>query len=224
VLRILTANLLFGRAEAKSVIELIGRQQADVLCVQELTDEAADKLAQAGLEDLLPHQVTQPVPHRTRCSIYARYPLHGDPLAAGGSAIRCSAWLDVPSGPSVEVACIHSAPPKPAWSRAAAARWRGHLARLPAAGSSPRILAGDFNATLDHTQFRQLLHRGYVDTASQAGNGLSFTWGPRSGRRPALLALDHVLVDPRCAVVATSAHRLAGTDHRALYAELRLPA
>jgi endonuclease/exonuclease/phosphatase (EEP) superfamily protein YafD len=41
---------------------------------------------------------------------------------------------------------------------------------------------------------------------------------------PALLAIDHVLTDRRCAVVTTSAHRLTGSDHRALYVELRLPA
>src|SRR5580692_3472613 len=89
--------------------------------------------------------------------------------------------------------------------------------------SCPRCPAGDFNATLDHAQFRRLLSRGYLDAASQAGNGLSFTWGPRPGRRPTLLTIDHVLVDRRCAVLTTSAHWLPGSDHRALYAELRLP-
>jgi endonuclease/exonuclease/phosphatase (EEP) superfamily protein YafD len=39
-----------------------------------------------------------------------------------------------------------------------------------------------------------------------------------------VLAIDHVLIDRRCAVLTTSAHRLTGSDHRALYAELRLPA
>ena len=87
-----------------------------------------------------------------------------------------------------------------------------------------RILAGDFNATLDHAQFRRLLRRGYADAASQAGHGLSLTWGPQPDRRLTLLAIDHVLIDRRCAVVTTSAHWLAGSDHRALYAELRLPA
>jgi endonuclease/exonuclease/phosphatase family metal-dependent hydrolase len=95
---------------------------------------------------------------------------------------------------------------------------------VPAPGQLPRILAGDFNATLDHAQFRQLLRRGYADAASQAGHGLSFTWGPWPERGPALLAIDHVLTDRHCAVVTTSAHLLAGSDHRALYAELRLPA
>jgi endonuclease/exonuclease/phosphatase (EEP) superfamily protein YafD len=223
VLRVLTANLLVGRAVAEVVAELVGRMHADVLFVQELTGEAAARLQRAGLGDLLPHRVTQPVPRGTLCSIYARYPLRGGPPAAPGSAARCTARLDLPSGQLVELACVHAAPPRPPWSPGATARWRSQLSALPAPGDSPAILAGDFNATLDHVQFRRLLHRGYVDAASQVGNGLSATWGPRPGQRLALLALDHVLTDRRCAVLTTSAHWLAGSDHRALYAELRLP-
>jgi len=224
VLRVLTANLLAGRAGARAVAELACRTRADVLFVQELTGEAAARLQRAGLGDLLPHRMAQPIPHGTRASIYARYPLRSEPAAAPPSAARCTARLDLPSGQSVHLACIHAAPPKPPWSPGATARWRHQLSALPAPGDSPTILAGDFNATPDHAQFRQLLRRGYVDAASQAGHGLSPTWGPRPGRRPALLAIDHVLIDRRCAVLTTSAHWLPGSDHRALYAELRLPA
>jgi endonuclease/exonuclease/phosphatase (EEP) superfamily protein YafD len=224
VLRVLTANLLAGRAEAEVVAELVRRKHADVLFVQELTDEAAARLQQAGLGDLLPHRVTQPVSHGTRGSIYARHPLRGEPFAAPVSAARCTARLDLPSGQFVQLACIHAAPPKPPWSPGATVRWRSQLAALPAPGDSPRILAGDFNATFDHAQFRRLLRRGYADAASQAGHGLSLTWGPPRAPRMTLLAIDHVLTDRRCAVITTSAHWLAGSDHRALYAELRLPA
>jgi endonuclease/exonuclease/phosphatase (EEP) superfamily protein YafD len=223
VLRVVTANLLAGRAVAEAVAGLACRTNADVLFVQELTCDAAARLQRAGLGDLLPYGVTQPVPHGARGSIYARYPLRGGPPAAPPSAARCTARLDLPSGQFVELACIHAAPPKP-WSPGATARWRSQLSALPAPGSSPRILAGDFNATLDHAQFRRLLRRGYADAASQAGHGLSPTWGPQPGRRLTLLAIDHVLIDRRCAVLTTSAHWLTGSDHRALYAELRLPA
>jgi endonuclease/exonuclease/phosphatase family metal-dependent hydrolase len=219
----LTANLLAGRAGAQAVVELAGRTHADVLFVQELTSGAAGRLQQAGLSDLLPHLATQPS-HGTRGSIYARYPLRGEPVAAPVSAARCTARLELPSGQSVQLTCIHTAPPRPPWSPGATARWRSQLSALPAPGDSPCILAGDFNATLDHAQFRRLLRRGYADAAGQAGHGLSLTWGPRPGQRPTLLAIDHVLIDRRCAVLTTSAHWLAGSDHRALYAELRLPA
>ncbi len=225
VLRVLTANLLVGRAAADAVVELARRKHVDVLFVQELTDQAAAGLARAGLSDLFAHQVAQPTPRGTRGSgIYARYPLSGGPPTEPMSAVRCTARLELPSGPFVQLACVHSPPPKPPWSACATARWRSQLSALPPPSDSPLILAGDFNATLDHAQFRQLLRRGYVDAASEVGNGLALTWGPQPHRQLALLAIDHVLLDRRCAVLTTSVHRLIGSDHRALYAELRLPA
>jgi endonuclease/exonuclease/phosphatase (EEP) superfamily protein YafD len=225
VLRVVTANLLRGRAVAEVITELAHRKHADVLFVQELTAQAAARLQRAGLGDLLPHRVIQPMRHGASGSgIYARYPLRGGPPAGAESAARCIAWLDLPSGQSAQLACIHAAAPRPARSPGSTARWRGQLSALPSPGDKPLILAGDFNATLDHAQFRRLLRRGYVDAASQAGNGLVPTWGPQPDRRLALLAIDHVLLDQRCAALATSAHWLTGSDHRALYVELRLPA
>jgi endonuclease/exonuclease/phosphatase family metal-dependent hydrolase len=92
---------------------------------------------------------------------------------------------------------------------------------LPAAADPPRVLADDFNATADHAHFRRLLRMGHVDAAGVTGNGLVPAWGPQG--KAALLTLDHVLVDPRCAVLATSVHPLPGSDHRAVCAEFRLP-
>jgi endonuclease/exonuclease/phosphatase (EEP) superfamily protein YafD len=225
VLRVLTANLLVGRAAADAVVELADRQQVDALFVQELSCEAAASLEQAGLGDVLAHQVTQPMAEGTRGSgIYARHPLSGGPPGRLYSAARCTARLDLPSGQFVQLICIHTPAPKPPWAPRAAARWRAQMSALPAPGDIPFILAGDFNATLDHAQFRRLLNLGYVDAASQAGHGLALTWGPKPHRRLTLLAIDHVLADRRCAVLTTSVHRLTGSDHRALYAELRLPA
>jgi endonuclease/exonuclease/phosphatase family metal-dependent hydrolase len=223
VLRILTSNLLVGRAEADVIVELVSSKHADVLFVQELSDDAETRLQQAGLGELLPHRVTQNVRHGTRGSIYARYPLRAGPPGPV-SAARCTAWLGLPSGQCVHLTCVHAAPPRPPWSPEATVRWRSQLSALPAPGDGPHILAGDFNATLDHAQFRELLRDGYVDAASQAGHGLSFTWGRHPDRRPTLLAIDHVLVDRHCAVITTSAHRVPGSDHLALFAKLRLPA
>jgi endonuclease/exonuclease/phosphatase family metal-dependent hydrolase len=223
VLRVLTANLRLGRAEAGPVVELARRTGADVLFVQELTHDAAARLDKAGLGDLMPNDLTEPVAVGGRGSgIYARFPL-GDGLAVAPSALaQPAARLDLPSGRSVQLVCVHSLPPRP-WSRRAVDNWRSELSMLPSLGGIPVILAGDFNATLDHAPFRALLRRGFVDAASQAGKGLVPTWGPEPGGRPGLLAIDHILIDPRCAVLAISVHPLPGSDHRGVYAELRLP-
>lgn len=81
------------------------------------------------------------------------------------------------------------------------------------------VMAGDFNATLDHAVMRDL--GGCVDAGVQGGIGGLATW-PTSTRTTLFGAtIDHVLVDEaawrtsRAEVV-----EVAGSDHRALVVEL----
>jgi len=223
-LRLLTSNLLVGRANAEALARLVISTGADVLFLQELTEGAAARLQNAGLGDVLPYQVLDPTAKGPKGSgIWARYPM-GEGLAVPqASRSRPVARLEIPGGQSVQLVCVHLRPPRPLRSPSGAARWRTEMAMLPGPGDVPVIMAGDFNATIDHAQFRSLLRLGYVDAAVQAGRGLVPTWGPRPGGELAMLAIDHILLDPRCAVRTVSAHKLPGTDHRALYAQIRLP-
>jgi len=222
VLRVLTANLLAGRASESAVAGLVQRNSADVLFLQELTGAAATRLRQAGLDQLLPHEMTDVKDTGPRGSgIFARFPLSSGLSLAPATMAQPTARLELPGGQRVDLVCVHPCAPAPPSLRRNVARWRQELANLPPPADPPRVLAGDFNATADHAQFRQLLRTGHVDAASQAGKGLVPTWGPAG--KPALLTIDHVLVDPRCAVLAASVHFVPGSDHRAVYAEFRLP-
>ena len=231
-LRVLTANLFISRVAADPLVQLVAATGTEVLFLQELTDDAVADLDRAGIARLLPHRVIEPVAQGPRGNgIYSRYPLRDErdsartPLRSREyrhSAARPVCELALPSGGAVRLGCVHTRAPTPNRPQHAAARWRSQLIQLPAPGDLPLILAGDFNATLDHAHFRALLSRGYIDAARQVGHGLVMTWGPTPSSR-ALLALDHVVADSRCAVHATSVHQLPGTDHRAVYAELQLP-
>jgi endonuclease/exonuclease/phosphatase (EEP) superfamily protein YafD len=218
VLRVLTANLFAGRADAGAVVALARRAGADVLFLQELTADVVARLRQAGLGDLMPWEVTEFRGGLRGSGIYSRFPLgEGPPLAP---AARPAAILELPGGEAAELVCVHPRPPKPPWPQGVA-RWRQQLAVLAPPGDLPRVLAGDFNATVDHAVFRRVLRLGYADAGLQAGNALAPTWGPAG--KPALITIDHVLVDQRCAVRASSVHAVPGSDHRAVYAEVRLP-
>jgi endonuclease/exonuclease/phosphatase (EEP) superfamily protein YafD len=229
VLRVVTANLMHGRAAEEAVVSLVRRSGADVLFLQELNETAVISLKQAGLTDLLPHEIVDVRGASARGSgIYAKYPLSNGLSIAPISTAQPTARLELPGGQRADLICVHPHPPKPPWSRRNAARWREELTVLPPpadpAADAPRVLAGDFNATADHAHFRDLLRLGHVDAASQVGKGLAPTWapwGPWGG--PGVLTIDHVLVDPRCTVLAASVHRLPGTDHKAVCAEFRLP-
>jgi endonuclease/exonuclease/phosphatase family metal-dependent hydrolase len=219
-LRVVTVNLYYGRAHAESVVARVRQAGADVLFVQELTADAVTRLKQAGLEDLMPHTQLEPRIGRSRGSgIYSRFPLGEGPPVPPTRSAHPTATAELPGGESVDLICAH--PSAPALARGGSIRWRSELAGLPPPGERPRVIAGDFNATLDHAAFRGVLRLGYVDAARQTGSGLIRTWGP-PGKR-ALLTIDHVLVSRGCAVLAYSVHIIPGSDHRAVYAEIRLP-
>jgi endonuclease/exonuclease/phosphatase family metal-dependent hydrolase len=220
-LRVLTVNLFVGRADAEAVVARVRRAGADVLFLQELTADAETRLKQAGLEDLMPHAQVE---HRNGgpggSGIYSRLPLGDGPSLPSTYAAQPTALLELPGGEEVELICVH--PRAPALRRGGSALWRAELAVLPPPGKRPRVVAGDFNSTVDHAAFRDVLRLGYADAALETGNGRTPTWGPPE-KHP-LLTIDHVLVSRGCAVPAYSVHVVPGSDHRAVYAEIRLPA
>jgi endonuclease/exonuclease/phosphatase family metal-dependent hydrolase len=220
VLRVVTLNMWYGRADADATVALARELGADVLFLQELTADAERRLKQAGLADLLPHACTDVRPAGEGCGIYSRYPLGEGPSLKPVRNAQPTALLELPGGEAVELVCVHSCAPMMAHG-GRAAQWRQELRGLhPHAPGLPRIAAGDFNATLDHAAFRELLRSGYADAARQTGTALAPTWGPPG--RPALLTLDHVLVNRDCAVLACAVHTVPGSDHRAVYAEIQL--
>jgi endonuclease/exonuclease/phosphatase (EEP) superfamily protein YafD len=219
-IRVLSGNLMFGRVAPEYLYALIKRTHADVVSLQELTPDEVDGLGKAGLGRLLPYQNLDPRWEADGSGIYSRFPLKTLPPQPGTSVAMPKAEVDLPGGRRLEVTAVHPLPPI---SRSAFGRWRHDLRGLPAADPDGpvRVLAGDYNASLDHVMLRSVIGRGYVDVADQAGEGLNPTWGVSMYGPP--LSLDHILVDRRCAVRRVSIHDLPGSDHRAVLAELRLP-
>jgi endonuclease/exonuclease/phosphatase (EEP) superfamily protein YafD len=86
-----------------------------------------------------------------------------------------------------------------------------------------RVLAGDFNATLDHAALRRLIDTGYRDAASVVGAGLRPSWPYDEKWFMPGVTLDRILADRRIDVRAARPYRIRGSDHKALYAELVLP-
>jgi endonuclease/exonuclease/phosphatase family metal-dependent hydrolase len=227
VLRVLSANMYFGEGDAEVIVALVREAGADVLCLQELTADAVTRLRQAGLDELMPHTLLElrgSKPASNGSGIYSRFPLGEGPAVPPSMMAQPTALLELPDGDEVELMCVHPcAPGVRRWG--GPTRWHAELKALPPPGKLPRVLAGDFNSTLDHAVFRGVLRLGYADAAQQTGNALVPTWqwpGKNDGKR-ALLPLDHVLVSPGCAVRAFSVHAVPGSDHRAVYVEIQLP-
>ncbi|MGK5443951.1 endonuclease/exonuclease/phosphatase family protein [Micromonospora sp. URMC 105] len=224
-LRLLTANLLKGSADARTLVGLVRRHRVDVLAVQEFTPEASAALDREGLAELLPHRQLNPEVGTTGSGLYARWPLAGGGFRrnVGFQFTQAYATVAAPGAPPVRVESAHPAAP---YGVEVVDEWFTDLRAQPRAtpDGPVSILAGDFNATLDHAPLRALLASGYVDAADAAGAGLRGTWGPYDGDPIPPVTIDHVLVDRRIAVRSVSVHPVPGSDHRAVLAELRLPA
>jgi endonuclease/exonuclease/phosphatase (EEP) superfamily protein YafD len=221
--RVMTANLLTGAADPAALVGLVRAHRVDVLALQEFTPAAEAELARLGLTEMLPHQKANAEVGATGSALYSRFPLKdtGTRRNEGGFS-QAYGTAEVPGGTAL---IIESAHPMSPYSLATLDSWRTDLmAEPPATPKGPlRVLAGDFNATLDHAPLRKLLDSGYVDAADAVGAGLTGTWGPYDGDRIPPVTIDHVLVDRRIGVRAVSVHPLSGSDHRPVLAVLSLP-
>ncbi|MFG1944835.1 endonuclease/exonuclease/phosphatase family protein [Nonomuraea sp. NPDC048826] len=220
-LRVLAANLMVGSADTGELMALVSRVRPDVLALQELTPGAMERLEKAGLREALPYAVTRPRSGVGGSALYARHPLVPGEAIEHGRFGQARAELAHPGGARVDLVSVHPCAPK-RYGRQPC--WRTGLEALPRAGGTLRVLAGDFNATLDHLLMRELLASGYRDAADVTGHGLRTTW-PQGGWGPVPgVAIDHVLADARVGVRSFAVHALRGTDHHPVSAVLTLPA
>jgi endonuclease/exonuclease/phosphatase (EEP) superfamily protein YafD len=200
-LTVMSVNLNHGRAHPERIIELVRSLRIDLLVLVESTPAIEDRLA-----GLLPHRIT-PMPG---AAIYSHHPVDG-----GGT-------VHVPGARPLLVTPVHTQSPN---NPMVAGAWIRDLAGVPAAtpDGPVRLLAGDFNATLDHALLRAVLRTGYLDVASRCGRGLAGTW-PYDDRPLPPVAIDHLLADRRIGISGFGAHAVSGSDHRAISATLTIPA
>ncbi|MFI7640284.1 endonuclease/exonuclease/phosphatase family protein [Nonomuraea sp. NPDC049400] len=218
--RVMTINMLFGRADAVTIMKLVHEFTPDVLSTQELTPGAVSDLDSAGLAEVMPHRVLLDEWSAGGSGIYSKHPLEAlpDRMPPVGHHMP-AALISLPGGRPIELIDAHPYPPL----GGQVTEWSEALAAFPSASPDRiRIIAGDFNASLDHAAMRRLLARGYKDAADMVGAGLIPTW-PANKRVPPIITIDHVLVDQRVGVQEVSVRDVPGTDHRAVLAALTVP-
>lgn len=216
---VLSTNIHHGTADPSAVLALVERYDPDLLSVQELTPSFARELSDAGLGGHLPHSVLETHRNTSGAGLYSRFAMRKLP-SPGRFVFRMPrAELSLPDGSHLRVVGIHPYPPQ--LNRTS--EWEESLESLPSAGAgTPWLLAGDFNATLDQSQLRDVLGRGYRDAGDVAGKGLEPTF-PREGHLIPPVTIDHVLADTRLGIVDYGVEDLPGSDHRSIHAELALP-
>jgi endonuclease/exonuclease/phosphatase family metal-dependent hydrolase len=225
-LRIVSANLWNGNADPAAFADLVAALQADVVAVQELSEEQAEALAA-----VLPHGLLEPANDYLGMGIALRRPGTVRRLRMPYRDARIAEVQ--PAGAKngddpVEILNVHVRAPHSmvvGWS------WisrRGQLRvlerHLDASPARRRVLVGDLNATPIWPVYRRLSSRlsdAAVAAAAQNSHRPQPTWGPFAWA-PRMLRIDHVLVNGLivndCRVV-----RVAGADHSAVVADLALP-
>ena len=223
-LRVMTSNMLFGNADAATIVQLVRDNDVAVLAVQEFSPNGQRTLAAAGLGELLPYSSLGAEFGASGSGLYSRYPITDPGVRRnGGGFNQAYGTVQPPGAVAVSVESAHPLAPA---SLEMLDGWRDDLDAQPRTdpNGAPRILLGDFNATLDHQPLRDLIGDGYRDAADTAGRGLIGTWGPYDGDPLPPVTIDHVLADRRLGVGAVSVHDIPDSDHRAIIATLRLPA
>lgn len=221
-LRVLSLNAYVGGADVRRVVDLVRDQRVDVLSLQELTPELVAELDAAGLRQLLGHRVFDAREDGSGSGIASRYPLRELDLVSGSALSQPSARVALPGDREIEVVAVHPYYPV---GRDTAADWRHDMAALPEpprGDGVARVLAGDFNATLDHTELKELVGRGYTDAAAARGRGFAPTWPERGSWLPPPVTIDHVLASDGIGVHGYEVFDVPGSDHRAVFADLRL--
>lgn len=218
---IMTSNMEFGAASATSIVSAVRARGVQTLVLVEVTPDAISRLDRAGLNGLLPHRVGQ-----TRTDFRGTLILSSHRLTAqsapvvGDGALMPVARVHTCAGDYV-LRGVHTYAPLPQIVR----KWHADLDGLRAwratqPSSTPVIVTGDFNASSAMPVFRRMAE-GMTDAQRATGSGWVRTWPNGKSPLPAFVALDHVLVRG-FEVVASGTVTIRETDHRAVWARVRL--
>jgi endonuclease/exonuclease/phosphatase (EEP) superfamily protein YafD len=225
-LRVLDTNLLAPRPSQALARELLS-QDADVLVVQELSDEWLALLDTEGAASRYPHRVVEPHAIHTDyfgIGIFSRHPFDASGIDHLPGVMHAPlAWADVRVGDRVvRVESVHTAPPA---SSAWASLWREHFAYLvdrieEASPDRTLIVAGDFNVSPFSFAHRRLLDTGLHEAHEAAGRGFAVTW-PNGVFLAPPMRLDHVYVR-RAGVRSVRELPSLSSDHSPIVVEIVL--
>lgn len=223
---VLSWNTLGGAVDARTIAALALRLGADVVTLPETTAETAT--AVAGL------MATAGRPMWAQTASHGSYPGNSTSIlvsAALGEYAAIDRFGDTSIPPSLVVAPVNGEGPTLAAVHPVAPTpgnlddWRNDLAFVDTLCSTPNtIVAGDFNATLDHLggDPADAGDAGCTDAALVGGTAAVGTW---PAWLPALVGtqIDHVLATTGWKVVSAEVIQTeddAGSDHRPITATL----
>ena len=223
-LRVMSANLFFGRADPDAVADAVRAASPDVIVFTEYSQALDSAATTDALKTDYPYRLgSTPLDYAhagvwdaSGTQVWSR-----PPITLVGRADspfeQMAVRVERPGGPIALVAAhpLHMVHDLQAWDRDAAALAdviRPHL-------GEHLVVAGDFNATLEHATLRRVLALGLTHAGDQSGAGWLPTF-PADGPPGPIIGIDHVLVGNSVVARGVRTVFLPGTDHLALVADL----
>lgn len=216
--RVMTANVYKGQADPQAIVDAVRERRVEVLALQETTDDFVAALNDAGIGAYLPYSQVSSSDGVYGNGLWSVTPL-GDPrdddvnssasFMPGGTVTLG----DVP----VRFVSVHTTAPVPGYWE----QWRrslDELAMMRADAGTRYIFMGDFNATTDHTPFRNFLGDRFHDAVEQSGHGFAFTWPTDREWLPRFAGIDHIVIDRGMTAGQCEVLEIPGSDHAALLA------
>lgn len=218
--RVMTFNVYKGQADAQSIVNLVRDQRVEVLALQETTDDFVKQLNEAGIEHYLPYAHVSSSDGVYGNGLWSAAPLKDvvDDEVNSSASFMPSGTVDM-GGNQIRFVSVHTtAPVTGYWGQ-----WKRSLDELGLMRShtdARYIFMGDFNATYDHTPFREFLGNRFVDAAHQSGHGFTFSWPTNRIYLPTFAGIDHVVLDTGMTAGQCQIAKIAGSDHAALLATI----
>jgi endonuclease/exonuclease/phosphatase (EEP) superfamily protein YafD len=216
-LRVFSSNLYFANADLTGIVEEIRASDPDVVVFQETTRPHRARLLREPALTEYSHRVAA---DNSDTMVLSRVPIESSDIWTAPSRPMARARLSTTIG-VVELVAVHTIAPT---DDASIRRWKQMLRLLRDLAEqrdTPMLMVGDFNATVYHPRFDDLLDTGLTDAHSARGKGFTGTW-PRDRGFPPLLRIDHALSSDELVPVSASYGTGSGSDHRPIVVEYAL--
>ncbi|WEV64950.1 endonuclease/exonuclease/phosphatase family protein [Bifidobacterium sp. ESL0732] len=220
--RVMTANVYKGQASAKAVVETVSNQRVEVLALQETTKSFIRALKEEGINDYLPYSQVSSSDGKYGNALFSATPLDSpaDDDVDSSASFMPGGTVSFGNGKApIRFVSVHTTSPKPGyWNK-----WRTSLDDVAAMRShkdNRYVLMGDFNATTDHTPFRNILGSRFHDAAQSSASGFVFTWPADKPGVPKFTGIDHIVLDQGIVAGQVATVPIPGSDHAALLATI----
>lgn len=216
--RTFTVTSLNIRGELGNADDILAQaQSSDVLVLLETTPGAIRALRSAGIEQEFAYRAGENS-RGSASAIYSRFPLSAVQPLPQTSFQMWEATAQVPQIGAVRIIAAHPCNPfcgSGYWPSEHALLQRVIRSDL----SQPLVVAGDFNAVDDHLPMRDLYALGLRSATDIVGAGWLPTY-PANTALPAVIPIDHILLDDQLTATSITRFRAGGTDHLGLRATI----